>query len=194
MEQRIFHGKFTSDDLADCLILHFNRGNLITQKLTNGENLSIQIRTKEGRTSGGETALGVSFQPVEDGILVQISQQTWAGIAANLGVSAIEAIINPFNLLHRIGDITQDFEYIQLTDEVLSVLEANAKALGGGYELSDHLKRILCDYCQTSNPASESSCLACGAPLGLNQPQICSHCGLALNKLDRYCPNCKQPV
>jgi hypothetical protein len=194
MEQRIFHGQFTSEDLSECLVTHFNRGNLVVQELKNGDDLSVQIKTKERRSSGGETALGISFQKVEDGILVQIGQQTWAGIASNLGVSAVLAILNPINLLYRVDDIAQDFEYIQLTDEVLKVLEAKAKALGGGYNLTENLKRIICDYCQTSNPATESGCIACGAPLGVNQPFICSHCGLALDKFARYCPNCNQPV
>jgi hypothetical protein len=194
MEQRIFHGKFTSEELANCLLVHFNRGNLVAQELINGENYSVQIKTKERRTSGGETALGISFRAVEDGILVEIGQQTWAGIAANLGATAVEAIINPINLLHHFGDITQDFEYFQLTDEVLNVLEANAKALGGGYGLSQHLKRTVCDYCQTANPTSEPSCIACGAPLGVNLPHLCSHCGFVLNDRASYCPNCKNPV
>ena len=194
MEQRIFHGRLMPDEFADCLLVHFNRGNLVVQKLVNGEIVSVQIKTRDGRTSGGETALGIIFQPVEDGILVQVGQQAWAGIAASLGASAVAALLNPLNLLHRIDDIAQDFEYIQLSDEVWRVLESNAKALGSGYELSERLKRVMCDYCQTANPVSEPSCIACGAPLGYNQPKTCSRCGFVLGKKDKYCPNCKHLV
>ena len=194
MEQRIYHGQFTPDELADCLLVHFNRGNLIVQKLENNGNVSIQIKTRDGRTSGGTTALGIIFQPVEDGILVQVGQQAWAGIAASLGVSAVEALLNPLNLLHRLDDIAQDFEYIQLNDEVWKVLESNAKALGSGYELSARLKRVMCDYCQTANPTGESGCIACGAPLGYLQPRTCQHCGFVLGFNEKNCPNCKRPV
>jgi hypothetical protein len=194
MEQRIFHGQFKPDEFADCLLVHFNRGNLIVQKLASGENVSVQIKTRDGRTSGGTTALGISFQPVEDGILVQVGQQTWAGIAASLGVSAAAALLNPLNLLHRLDDIAQDFEYIQLNSEVWNVLESNAKALGSGYALSDRLKRVICDYCQTQNTTNEASCIACGAPLGYHQPRTCPHCGFILENRVRFCPNCKQPV
>ena len=194
MEQRIFHGQFTPDEFADSLLVNFNRGNLIVQKFENNGIISVQIKTRDGRTSGGSTALGIIIQPVEDGLLVQIGQQTWAGIAASLGASAVAALLNPINLLFRLDDIAQDFEYIQLTDEVWKVLESNAKALGSGYELSDRLKRVMCEYCQTANPAGEPSCIACGAPLGYLQPQTCRNCGFVLKEKATYCPNCKQPV
>lgn len=194
MEQRIFHGQFTPDEFADYLIVQFNRGNLVVQKLETNENVSVQIKTRDGRTSGGATAIGIIFQPVEDGVLVQVGQQAWAGIAASLGASAVAALLNPLNLLHRIDDIAQDFEYIQLTDEVWKVLESNAKALGSGYELSERLKRVVCEYCKTANPASEPSCIACGAPLGYVQPRTCPHCGFVLGNKANYCPNCKQLV
>jgi hypothetical protein len=192
MEQRIFHGEFSPEDLANALLVNFSRGNLQVHKLVNGNNLSVQIKTRDVRTSGGETALGVTFQTVEDGVLVQVGQQTWAGIAASLGVSALAALRNPLNLIHRIDDIAQDIEYIHLTEEVWKVLESNAKAIGSGYELSERLKRVMCDYCQTANPAGAPSCIACGAPLGHLQPITCKYCGYILKKNDRFCPNCKQ--
>ncbi len=194
MEQRIFHGKFTTEEFADSLLVHFNRGNLVVQKLLSGETVSVQIKTRDGRTSGGNTALGIILKPVEDGVLVQVGQQAWAGIAASLGVSAVAALLNPLNLLHRLDDIAQDFEYIQLNDEVWKVLESNARAMGSGYDLSDRLKRVMCDYCLTANPAGEASCIACGAPLGYLQPKTCPHCGYVLVKKEKICPNCKKPV
>ncbi len=194
MEQRLFHGQFTPDEFADCLLANFNRGNLIVQKFVNNETVSVQIKTRDERTSGGSTALGIIFQSVGDGILVQVGQQAWAGIAASLGASAVATLLNPLNLLHRLDDIAQDFEYIQLSDEVWKVLESNAKALGSGYEFSERLKRVMCDYCQTANPAGESACIACGAPLGYLQPQTCHNCGFILATQAKYCPNCKKPV
>lgn len=194
MDQRIFHGQFTPDEFANSLLANFNRGNLIVQKFENNGNISVQIKTRDGRTSGGTTALGIILQSVEDGILVQVGQQAWAGIAASLGASAVAALLNPFNLLHRLDDIAQDFEYIQLNEEVWQVLESKAKALGSGYELSERLKRVMCEYCQTANQAGESACIACGAPLGYLQPQTCRYCGFVLATKVKYCPNCKKPV
>ncbi len=194
MEQRIFHGQFKPEDLAQTLLVHFNRGNLEVQKIGSGDNLAVQIKTRDYRTSGGETALGVSLLSVEDGVMVQVGQQTWFGIAASLGLSALAAFRNPLNLLHRLDDLAQDIEYVQLTDEVWRVLESNAKALGSGYELSDRIKRVTCEYCLTANPTGAPSCIACGAPMGNLQPFTCRSCGYLLTKNQKFCPNCKRPV
>jgi hypothetical protein len=194
MEQRIFHGDFTTDDLAACLLVHFNRGNFIVHKLGSGESVIIQIKTSENSPSGGQTALTISFQKVEDGVAVQASQQAWIGVAASLGFSALAAIQNPFNLLSRIDDIAQDIESIQLTDEVWKILTANAKVLGSGYELSNRLHRVMCKYCLTANPAGAPSCTACGAPLGNLQPTTCKNCGYVILQTETICPNCKKAL
>jgi hypothetical protein len=194
MEQRVFHGQFTPGDLAQCLIVHFNRGNLEVQKLGSDNNLAVQIKTRDYHTSGGETALGVSLQSVEDGVMVRVGQQAWLSVAASLGISALAAFHNPLNLLNRLDDIAQDIEYVQLSDEVWRVLETNAKAMGSGYELSKRLKRVTCEYCLTANPTGAPSCIACGAPLGQLQPSTCRHCGYLLGSRDKICPNCGQPI
>ena len=194
MEQRIFHGTFTPEEFAECLLVHFNRGNLQVQKIGGGNSMAVQIKTRDLRTSGGETALGITFQSVEDGVMVQVGQQTWFGIVASLGISALAAFRNPLNLLHRLDDIAQDFEYVQLTDEIWKVLDSNAKALGSGYELSERLKRIMCDYCLTANHTGAPSCIACGAPLGHLQPFTCKNCGYVLFEFEKTCPNCRIPI
>ena len=194
MEQRVFHGKITPDLLADCLLVHFNRGNLEVSKIGSGDQIAVQIRSKNDRSAGGQTALGITFQAVEDGIAVQVGQQTYLGIVASLGYSALTAIRNPFNLIHRLDDIAQDIEYLQLTEEVWKILQANAKFLGSGYDLSDRLHRIACEYCHSANPAGISNCIMCGAPLGKLQPRTCKKCGYVLMPKDRICPNCKSRV
>ncbi len=194
MEQKIFHGDFTTDDLAECLLVHFNRGKFIVQKLGSGDNVVIQIKTRDNRQSGGDTALTTSFLKVEDGVAVQVGQQSWVGLAASLGFSALATIHNPYNLLGRIDDIAQDIESLQLSDEVLKVLTANARALGSGYDLSARLHRVKCEYCLTANPAGAPSCLACGAPLGNAQPTTCKNCGYVVLDSETVCPNCKKPL
>jgi len=194
MERKIYHGNFTPNDLASILLIHFNRGNLEVHKIGSEDRVAVQIQSKSHVQSGGQTAIGVTLQQFDDGVIVSVGEQQWLGIAASLGFSALAAIKNPFNLLHRIDDIAQDFEYIQLTDEIWHVLSSNAKTIGSGYQLSERLKRIICDYCQTANPVGSPSCEACGAPLGNSQPRTCKNCGYVLTQSDLYCPNCKRPV
>jgi hypothetical protein len=195
MEQRIFHGDFSTDDLAACLLVHFNRGNLMVNKFNADDNTTIiQIKTKDDRSSGGETALTFTLQKVEDGVAVQASQQTWIGVAASLGYSALTAMRNPLNLLSRIDDIAQDIESLQLTDEAWKVLSTNANVMGSGYELSQRLHRVVCEYCLTANETGAGSCVACGAPLGNAQPTTCKNCGYIVFQSEGICPNCKKSL
>lgn len=190
MDQRIYHGKISPDDFARSLIAHFNRGNLRVQQIGSGDEIAVQIASRQGAASGGQTALGISLQKVEDGVSVQIGKQAWFGVAASLGFTAIAAIRNPFTLIDRIDDLAQDIESIQLTDEVWQVIDLTARSLNAGHELSERLRRLVCDYCNTPNPVGEPSCIACGAPLGNVQPAACPKCGFIVTTRLSNCPNC----
>lgn len=191
MDQRVYHGKLSPVDFARSLIGHFNRGNLRVHQVGSGDQIVIQITTAAQPASGGQTALGVTLQSHEDGVVVNVGKQAWLGVAASLGYTAISALRNPFSLLQRIDDLAQDIEYIQLTDEVWKVIEQTARALGSTFQLSEKLRRLVCEYCNTPNRVGEPSCIACGAPLGDVQPLTCWNCGYVVSKTDRICPNCK---
>lgn len=194
MNQRIYHGNISPSDFARDLIAHFNQGNLRVQQVGQGDNITVQIATRSNPSSGGQTALSVRLQKVEDGVSVDVGKQAWLGIAASLGVSALFAMRNPINLLHRLDDIAQDIESLNMTDEIWQVLDGTAKTLGTGFELSERLKRMVCSFCSTANPVGESRCIGCGAPLGDVQPDTCKHCGFVVNHRDSVCPNCKKPL
>jgi hypothetical protein len=134
------------------------------------------------------------MQNVEDGVSVQIGQQAWLGVAASLGVSALAAWRNPLALLNRLDDIAQDIENIDLTTDLWTAIEGTARSLGSGYELSDRLKKYVCDYCNTPNPPGQAKCIGCGAPLGDIQPMTCKNCGYVVTPIDDVCPNCKKPL
>lgn len=194
MPQRIYHGKITNKDLAKAIIGQFSSGNLHVQQFESGDNLVVQLATSPYARSGGTTALSVVLQNVTDGVSVSMSKQAWLGIAASLGVSTITALRNPLNLINRLDDIAQDIEYVQLVENVWSVIDKTARALGSGFELSDRLNRYICDYCNTANPPGEPSCVACGAPLGDIQPVTCKNCGYIIKKSELTCPNCGKPI
>jgi hypothetical protein len=194
MEQRIYHGVISPSNFSQNLISHFNRGNLRVQQIGDGDKLAVQIATKEWVSSGGQTALSVSFQKVEDGVSVQVGKQAWLGVAASLGFTVIAALQNPFSLLNRIDDLAQDVEYLQLVQEVWNTLDQTASALGANHMLSERLRRAVCDYCATANPVGEPRCIACGAPLGEIQPSTCRSCGYVLIHGEKICPNCKRLV
>jgi hypothetical protein len=194
MDQRIYHGTITPADFARSLISNFNRGNFHVQQIGSGSHLSVQIATRSAPASGGQTGLSVDIQTVPDGVAVQVSNQQIFGVAASLGYSALAALTNPINLLGRLDDIAQDIQSLQLSDEVWKVIEAAAHAEGAGFELSERLRRVVCEYCGSANQVGDSNCVACGAPLGGAQPTTCRRCGFVTTTHETTCPNCKQPL
>ena len=194
MDQRIYHGNIKPSDFVRDLMAHFNQGNLKVQKIGEGSKITVQIATRKNPSSGGQTALSIRLQTVEDGVSVEVGKQAWLGIAASLGVSALYAIKNPMNLLHRLDDIAQDIESLSISEEIWKVLDNTAQSLGTGMELSKRLKRLECAHCSTANPVGESRCIACGAPLGGVQPDTCKHCGFVINRGEKICPNCKKRI
>lgn len=194
MPPRIYHGDLKIDDFLLALRAHFDQGNYQMRIMGDEQFVAMQIETNPYPQSGGATSLAVSIQKVEDGLAVDVGRQAMAGIAASLGKTAIAALINPANLFNRIDDIARDITSIQLSDEVLKVLDDTARMLNASFDLSERLKRVVCDYCTTPNPIGASSCIACGAPLGAVQPHTCPHCGYVITSNEAVCPNCKKSV
>lgn len=192
MEHKTFHGDITPKDISKALIAYFHRGNYQVQQIGDGKNIIVQIASHRIPSSGGQTSIGVSIQEFEDGVMVQIGKQSWMGIAASLGKTALSAIRNPLSLLGRIDDVAQDIESLTIRDEIWAVITQTANNLGAGQELSERLRKYVCDFCDTPNPIGEPHCIGCGAPLGGIQPQTCSFCGFIVTNNEIICPNCKQ--
>lgn len=194
MDRRIFHGSIQPNDIAHALMAEFNRGNLRAQVLGNQDKMAVQIATRAGAMSGGQTALTISIQKVEDGIMVEVGQQAWLGVAASLGQTAISALRNPFSLLGRLDDLAQDIESVQLNDKTWQVIDRAAAALKASHALSEKLSRITCQYCGCANPTGEANCVACGAPMGDAQPTTCRNCGFVVTPTEGVCPNCGEKL
>lgn len=192
MERKIFHGNLKPADIAQALLGEFNHGNFRAQILGQSDRMVVQVATRPGAQSGGKTAMTVTIQRIEEGIMVELGQQAWLGVAASLGVSALSALKNPFSLLGRLDDIAQDIENLRLGERIWQVITQAARAVGASAELSDKLRRTTCEYCHVANPVGEPSCIACGAPLGRSQPTTCKNCGYVVKAGDVKCPNCKQ--
>ena len=192
MDRRVFHGKITPTDVAQALIADFNQGNTQTQLLGESGNLTVQIASSQYTRSGGRTAVSVNVQQIEDGVMVQVGEQQWLGVAASLGQTAISALLNPLNLLSRLDDIAQDVSSLQLSEKIWQIVASVTRNAGASLELSERLSSITCEYCGAANPIAQSTCLACGAPLGKAQPKTCHKCGYVLEHDERFCPNCGQ--
>jgi DNA-directed RNA polymerase subunit RPC12/RpoP len=194
MIQRVYHGDLTPDDVAQDLEAYFNRGNYIAQVFRQGDYVTVQISTRPIRASGGQTAITISIRTIEDGLAIQLGEQSWYGVAASLGATVFSALRNPFSLLGRLDDVAQDIESIQLTEDVWKIIDKTAASHRSSFELSERLRRLECVYCGAANPVGEATCVACGAPLGDQQPVTCSRCGFVSKKGEIFCPNCGNKV
>ena len=119
METRIFHGDLTVSEVAKALYAHFNRNNLRAQIFGSEKKAIVQIASLKKPASGGPTAVSVNLEAVEDGVAVQIGKQSWLGVAASLGITALATLKNPWNLIGRLDDIAADIGSLQLSDQVL---------------------------------------------------------------------------
>lgn len=193
METKYFYGKITPKRIAQALVFAFNRGSLRAQIFGEEDHLMVQIATPSKPSSGGQTAIGVRIDAIEDGVAISIGQQDWMGIAASLGKTALLAWKNPLSLLGRLDDLAQDLQNLQLVDRVWKTIEDTVRSADASYELSERLRRVECPYCRTANPTGEPHCIACGAPLGAVQPHTCPKCGFVVTT-ETICPNCNQPL
>jgi predicted RNA-binding Zn-ribbon protein involved in translation (DUF1610 family) len=194
MDRRVFHGNIAPTDVAQALMAEFNQGNTQTQLLGERNNLTVQIASSQYSHSGGRTAVSVNLQQIEDGVMVQVGEQQWLGVAASLGQTAISALLNPLNLLGRLDDIAQDVSSLQLSEKIWQIISNVVRTVGASQELSERLSRVTCEYCGAANLVGDSTCAACGAPLGKEQPKTCSKCGYVLTHEEKFCPNCGQTV
>jgi hypothetical protein len=190
METRIFHGDLTVTEIAKALYANFNRNNLRAQIFGSDKKATVQIASFKKPISGGPTALSVNLEQVEDGVAIQIGKQSWLGVAASLGITALTTLKNPWSLIGRLDDIAADIGSIQLSDQVWEVIEETAQIAGATYELSERLRRQVCSYCGAANPIGEPTCIACGAPSGKDQLDTCTNCGFVIHKSEPTCPNC----
>lgn len=190
MNQRVYHGSIAPDDLATALVGEFSRGHLRAQKIGDAQKMVVQISTPAHRASGGSTALSLTIQKHEDGVLVAIGEQEWLGVAASLGQTAISALMNPLNLLGRLDDLAADVDSMQLADKVWAAVERYAKTVGAAKEISERLTTTACPFCGTANAVGAGNCVQCGGPLGDAQPEACPKCGFVNAKEAKFCSNC----
>lgn len=190
MEQRVYHGQIQPASFAQALIAEFDSSGYRVQQLGEPDHLVVQIARSDVPMSGGHTSITIHLISNEDGILVRLGQQAWLGVAASLGFTALSALRNPFSLLGRLDDLAQDISSLQLNERIWRTLDTTADSLGASLELSEALRRVSCQYCQTANQVGAPSCVACGAPLGAAQPIACPRCGFVSTAEVRLCPQC----
>ena len=193
MEKRTFHGNITPEDIGRALVAEFDQGNMQAQMIGDEERIVVQVASRAFRESGGQTAMTIVLEKIEDGVMVQLGDQQWFGVAASMGqtaLTALWALKNPLRILGRLDDLAQDITSIQLAESVWRTIERTADAAGASHQISERLRRTECAYCSAAVPVGEATCPACGAPMGTVQPKACLKCGFVPPAGARVCPKC----
>ena len=190
MNTKIYHGDLKAETLARAICTRFDDDHFRARYSESDDQYVVQIASRNTAVSGGKTSIGLVIQQLEDGVAVQIGKQDWLGIAASLGLSALSMRLNPLNILGRLDDIAQDIGNLSLDDRLMEVIDEVASTVGASQQLSERMRRLSCEYCNTANPVGQPRCLACGAPLGDSQPRTCSKCGFVAAPGDTECSNC----
>lgn len=190
MTQKVYHGDLTPSDLAVALQGEFSRGDLRVARSGDADKIALNISTPQSRAAGGNTSLAIVIQKHEDGVLVNMGEQEWLGIAADFGKTAFAAFQNPLSLLGRLDDIAADVDALQLPEKVWQAIDRFAKSKAASTQISDRLRTTVCEYCHAANPVGTAVCVQCGAPLGGVQPGSCLKCGMVNPKEARFCANC----
>lgn len=186
MNERTYHGAIAPRDLAQALVLKFNRANLRAQLLgSQNEQVLVQIASRDG-----DAALTVTLRPVADGVNVALGQAEWWGTAASLAQTGASALFNPWSLLGRISDIVEDLGELQLPNQVWQAVEEYCRGTGAALGGSVDKLSIECAYCGVANPPGGGTCNACGAPMRNLQPRACPKCGQYAQASARFCGRC----
>jgi len=190
VEKRTYHGNIVPQDIGRALVAEYDHGNMQAQIVGDDQRIVVQIASRTFRESGGQTAMTVVLEKIEDGVMVQLGDQQWFGVAASMGQTALSALRNPLTLLGRLDDLAQDITSIQLAESIWKTIGRSAEAAGAGYQISERLRRTECAYCGVAAPVGEPSCPACGGPMGTAQPKACLQCGFVPFAGARQCPKC----
>jgi len=190
VEKRTYHGNIVPQDIGRALVAEYDHGNMQAQIVGDDQRIVVQIASRTFRESGGQTAMTVVLEKIEDGVMVQLGDQQWFGVAASMGQTALSALRNPLTLLGRLDDLAQDITSIQLAESIWKTIGRSAEAAGAGYQISERLRRTECAYCGVAAPVGEPSCPACGGPMGTAQPKACLKCGFVPSAGARQCPKC----
>jgi DNA-directed RNA polymerase subunit RPC12/RpoP len=191
MEQRTYRGDIDAEGLADALMMRFNHGDLMAQKVRGQEgHLMVQIATRQWGWGAARSALSVGIAPVEGGVRVTVGEQRWLDAAASLAITGLGALVRPLSILHRIDDIARDIGKLTLPDQVWEAVQHYVDSVGAKLGMSEKQVGVACPYCGVGNPVGVGVCSACGGSLVEVQPVACPDCGFISPHDALFCSRC----
>lgn len=191
VEQRLYHGEISAEDMARALVLRFDQGETRAQWLrSETDRAVVQVQSRKVERGDPDTAVTVHITPSTRGVTVSVSEQRWLGVAADLAKTGVMGWLNPLRLLNELDDIARNVRWLGLGSEIWDAVDEYCQSRGSGRGTAAAFQNVVCSYCGTPNDIGTHTCQACRAPLAEVQPQVCARCGFLNDPEAALCVNC----
>lgn len=192
MEQRIYQGTISPEDLAQALVDEWDRENTIAQAFGAGERVIVQIGQREGGWFSDEPrqAITLDIELTAEGVHVTMGQQQWyKDDGVQIFAGGLIGFL-PFFFTFPLGQFFGDDSIDQrLPTQIWQSIDRYAGASGGA--VTGETRRLAtfpCPQCGVANPEGATGCSACGA--SLTGPTACSNCGHSNPPGAFFCNRC----
>lgn len=195
VEQRLYHGDISAEDMARVLVLRFDQGETRAAWMrAEGQRAVVQIRSRKVEHSDPNTEVTVHITPMQTGVTVAVSEQHVLGLAADLARTGLKGWRNPLRLVNELDDVARNVRWLRLRAEIWKAVDEYCQSRGSGRGAAAAFQNVVCPYCGTPNDLGAHVCEACGAPLAEVQPVVCASCGFLNEPEATLCVNCGAKV
>ena len=130
MEQRTYHGKITTREVAEALLGRFHGDDMSVAM--SGDDDKIMLNISSAGWQGGRTALAVGLSQVSAGVMVTVGEHSLLGVAADLLQTGLGALRNPLTIIGEIDDVARNVERLNLPAQVWETVDHYARSVGAG--------------------------------------------------------------
>ncbi len=129
MQQRVYHGTVSPDQLADYLVqLYDPQKNMQAQRIGEGDSLIVQIAMSDvpENKRGALTVAIVRAMDAESGVMITMGEQQWLtpqNMAYGAMMAAISVLVTPWALFGLIWPVSQILETRMLPNDVWNTIE-----------------------------------------------------------------------
>jgi ribosomal protein L40E len=191
VEQRLYHGDISADDIARVLVMRFDQKETRAEWMrAEGKRTVVQVQSRKIERGDPNIEVTVHITPTPTGVTVSVSEPHILGVAADLAKTGLKGWRNPLRLLDELDDVARNVRWLGLRKEIWKAVDEYSRNRGSGLGAAAAFQNVICDYCGTPNDLGAHTCQACNAPLAEAQPVVCARCGFLNAPEASLCVNC----
>lgn len=144
MEQRIYRGNFTPEQLADYVVQHYNQeGHLEGQKLGQGDSIAVQVGRRDGNRLRQATTIGIVKSPQNSqDVMVTLGEQEWIHTGSSIYPIAgtlVGALFTPWALFGLLWPAQHALGQHLMPNDIWSNIEFFVTSHGGAMVSAENL-------------------------------------------------------